>query len=52
MGNLRSNESEAIRLRFFSDLDYRTIAKIMGKREDAVRQLVHRGLRSLKELLG
>ncbi len=52
MSNLRKNEVEAIKLRFFADLDYRNIAKIMGKREDAVRQLVHRGLRSLKGLLG
>lgn len=52
MSHLRKNEVEAIRLRFFADLDYRNIAKIMGKREDAVRQLVHRGLRSLRGLLG
>ena len=51
MGNLRENEIIALKLRFFSDLDYRTIAKIMGKREDAIRQLVHRGLRSLKGYL-
>ena len=51
MSNLKENEVTAINLRFFSDLDYRTIAKIMGKREDAIRQLVHRGLRSLKGYL-
>jgi RNA polymerase sigma-70 factor (ECF subfamily) len=51
MEGLHQGEVDAVTLRFFGDLDYRAIAKIMGKREDAVRQLVHRGLRSLRAKL-
>lgn len=51
MTSLRASEIKAVTLRFFEDLEYAVIAKIMGKREDAVRQLVHRGLKTLKGLL-
>lgn len=46
---LREAEAEAVNLRFMSDMDYDAIAAIMGKRPDAVRQLVHRGLKTLKK---
>jgi RNA polymerase sigma factor (sigma-70 family) len=48
MQHLRKEQAEAVKLRYFSDLDYPAIAKLMQKKEDAVRQLVHRGLASLK----
>ncbi len=51
IGKLRPAEAEAVTLRYLSDMEYSDVARIMGKREDAVRQLVHRGLRSLREHL-
>ncbi len=51
MKNLRPNQKEAITLRYFCDMGYPEIAKIMGKRSDGVRQLVHRGLASMKVVL-
>lgn len=45
---LNENEAEAVSLRYLADMEYETIAKIMGKKEDAVRQLVHRGIKSLR----
>ncbi|MBP7804829.1 MAG: sigma-70 family RNA polymerase sigma factor [Candidatus Pacebacteria bacterium] len=51
MKNLREEESEAVTLRYFADMEYPVIAKIMDKKEDAVRQLVHRGLKALKATL-
>lgn len=45
---LKPAEAEALTLRYLSDMEYGEMAKIMDKREDAVRQLVHRGLKSLK----
>ncbi len=48
LNKLKPAEAEAVTLRYISDLEYDAIAKLMGKREDAVRQLVHRGLKSLR----
>lgn len=48
MRDLRKEEVEAVILRFFSDMEYPAIAKIMKKKEEAVRQLVHRGIKALK----
>ena len=48
LSKLKPAEAEAITLRYLSDMDYGEVARIMGKREDAVRQLVHRGLKSLR----
>ena len=48
MQGLRAEEVRAVSLRFFADMEYPAIAKVMDKREDAVRQLVHRGLKSLR----
>lgn len=52
MKDLRNEEVEAVTLRFFEDMEYSHIAKIMKKNECAVRQLVHRGLKALKVSLG
>ena len=48
---LRDAEAEAVNLRYIADMDYDAIAAIMGKRPDAVRQLVHRGLKTLRKFL-
>ena len=48
---LRDTEAEAVNLRYIADMDYDAIAVIMGKRPDAVRQLVHRGLKTLRKFL-
>lgn len=48
VSKMREKEKEAVTLRFIAGIPYEEIAQIMGKREDAIRQLVHRGLKSLK----
>jgi len=48
---LKPAEAEAVTLRYMADMEYGDIARLMQKREDAVRQLVHRGLKSLKHHL-
>ena len=48
---LRQEEAEAVTLRFMVDMEYSLIAKMMGRREDSVRQLVHRGLKNLRGTL-
>jgi RNA polymerase sigma-70 factor (ECF subfamily) len=51
MKGLRAEEAEAVRLRYFADMDYARIAEAMEKGECAVRQLVHRGIKSLRTTL-
>ncbi len=51
ISKLKAAEAEAVTLRYLSDMEYSDIARLMDKREDAVRQLVHRGLKSLREHL-
>lgn len=48
MNDLREEEREAVTLRYFSDMEYSAIALVMKKKECTVRQLVHRGLKSLR----
>ncbi len=48
VGKLRKEEGEAVAYRFFADMEYKHIAQIMGKEVCTVRQLVHRGLKSLR----
>ena len=48
MEDLREEEAHAVTLRYFADMEYPLIAKTMHKKECAVRQLVHRGLKSLR----
>lgn len=47
--SLPESEREAVTLRFFGELSYKEIAATTGRSEDAVRQSVSRGLRSLRE---
>ena len=51
INELRREEAEAVTLRFMVDMEYSLIAKMMGRREDSVRQLVHRGLKNLRGTL-
>ena len=45
---LPEDQREALELRFMGDLSGRDVARVMGKTEEAIRQLQSRGLRALK----
>ena len=49
---LPADQAEAVRLRFFGGLSGAEIARTMRRSEGAVRVLVHRGLRGIREALG
>lgn len=49
---LPADQAEAVRLRFFGGLSSAEIARAMRRSEGAVRVLVHRGVRSIREALG
>ena len=49
--DLRMDRAEALRLRYFAGLDCDEIAPLMSRSEAAVKMLVHRGLRELREEL-
>jgi len=51
MKELSKEQQEVLTLKFIQDLSYKEIAQILGKREDAVRQLQSRGLKILKDTL-
>jgi RNA polymerase sigma-70 factor (ECF subfamily) len=51
VGRLPPATAEAVMLRVVYDLSVTDVAEIMGRKEGAVRVLVHRGLSRLKELL-
>jgi len=48
MADLNTSEAKAVHLRYFMDMKYSAISKIMDRREDSVRQLVHRGIKALR----
>jgi RNA polymerase sigma-70 factor (ECF subfamily) len=48
LAKLPDDQREALELRFMGDLSGREVAKLMGKSEEAVRQLQSRGLRALR----
>jgi RNA polymerase sigma-70 factor (ECF subfamily) len=48
---LAPDRAEALRLRFFADLECDEIAPLLGRSEAAVKMLVHRALTDLRELL-
>ena len=48
---LLPDRAEALRLRFFADLECDEIAPLMGRSEAAVKMLVHRALNDLREQL-
>jgi RNA polymerase sigma-70 factor (ECF subfamily) len=49
---LPPQQQEVITLKFTAQLEYREIAAILGKKEPAIRMLVHRGLENLRRELG
>lgn len=48
---LPSREKEAIYLKFYRNMNYEEITKIMGINYDSARKLVYRAIKSLRELL-
>lgn len=48
---LAPDQAEALTLRIFGELSAAEVGRIMGKSEAAVKMLVHRGLRKLREYL-
>ena len=48
---LGPDRAEALRLRYFAGLEMGEIAPLMARSEDAVKMLVHRGLRELRAAL-
>jgi RNA polymerase sigma-70 factor (ECF subfamily) len=51
IASLPSDQGDVILLRLLADLDVAQVAKIMGKRQGAVRMLQLRGLRTLEQLM-
>ena len=49
--SLSSREQEVVYLRYFQDLEYKEISRIMGIRYQSVRNLLHRAIEALRELL-
>lgn len=49
---LNNHQQEAIKLRYFLDMDYATIAKITGTSEGTVKSRIFNGLAKLKGLFG
>ena len=52
LNKLSDKQREAIYLRYFEELEYDEIAEIMNINLQSVKNNVHRGLESLRELLG
>jgi RNA polymerase sigma-70 factor (ECF subfamily) len=50
--DLPRDQREALTLRYLGDLSYEEIAAQLGKSNDAVRQICHRGLVALRRALG
>ncbi|MDI7276366.1 MAG: RNA polymerase sigma factor [Anaerolineae bacterium] len=51
LGRIAPERAQALTLRIFSGLSARQVGNVMGKSEAAVRMLVHRGLRDLRQAL-
>lgn len=51
INKLGNRQREAIFLRIYEDIEYEEVAKIMGLNVQSVRNLIHTGLQSLKQLL-
>ena len=49
---LKKEYQEALYLVYFEDMSYREAGKVLGKSESQVTNLVHRGKKSLREILG
>lgn len=51
LSNLEADDLELLRLRFAAELGFREIARVLGRREPAVRMAMHRLLRRLENRL-
>lgn len=51
LASLAADDLELLRLRFAAELDFREIARVLGRREPAVRMAMHRLLRRLEDRL-
>jgi len=51
LSNLSSDQQEVIILRFINDLTYKEISHILNKKEEAIRALQYRALKSLKQTI-
>ena len=51
MEELKPEYQEALYLVYFEDMSYRDTAEVMGRSESQIKNLVHRGKKSLKEIL-
>lgn len=49
--SLKEDDLELLRLRFSAGLDYRQLARMLGRNEPAIRMAMHRILRRLEDLL-
>ena len=52
LARLSEDQRAVVQLRFLEDVPVAEIARRLGKTETAVYMLCHRGLKSLRELLG
>jgi RNA polymerase sigma factor (sigma-70 family) len=51
LNQLSPRQREAIFLRFFEDLDFDTISKVMDMNVQSVRNAIHRGLQTMREYM-
>uniref|UniRef100_UPI00388F4C7C RNA polymerase sigma factor n=1 Tax=Radiobacillus sp. PE A8.2 TaxID=3380349 RepID=UPI00388F4C7C len=52
LAKLNKQQAETIRLRYFHDLDYQTIAEVTNVSLGTVKSRIHQGLNKLNELYG
>jgi len=51
LNNLSTRQREAIYLRYFEELDFESIARVMDMNIQSVRNILHRGMQSLRDLM-
>jgi RNA polymerase sigma-70 factor (ECF subfamily) len=51
IGKLKGDQQQVVLMRFIEDFSFAEIAAVLGKREGAVRVILHRGLAKLREIL-
>lgn len=52
MGKLNSEQQEAIKLRYFMDMEYETIARVAGVPVGTVKSRIYNGLAKLRQVFG
>jgi len=51
LNQLTPRQREAIYLRYFEDLDFNIIAQVMGMNVQSVRNIIHRGMEVMRDLM-